>query len=73
MNSEYGSMSHYHYYRQMYLYMLVLWTYCNKHYGASKEAGWTSETNMLVVQTSPDYNSKCYKIYCWNDWNNFRC
>lgn len=62
MNEEYGSMMHYHYYRQMYIYMLVLWNYCVKHYGASKEAGWKSEANMLVVQTIPEYNSRCYNV-----------
>ena len=62
MNEEYGSMQHYHYYRQMYLYNWVLWLYCSKHYGASKEAGWKSDANMLVVQTSPDYASRCYNV-----------
>ena len=62
MNEEYGSMQHYHYYRQMYLYMWILSLYCSKKYGASKEAGWKSEANMLVVQTLPDYASKCYNV-----------
>jgi len=62
MNEEYGSMTHYHYYRQMYLYMWVLSLYCSKKYGASKEAGWKSEVNMLVVQTLPEYVSRCYTV-----------
>lgn len=62
MNTEYGSMQHYHYYRQMFLYNWVLWLYCQKHYGASKEAGWKSECNMLVVQTFPDFGSRCYNV-----------
>ena len=62
MNEEYGSMQHYHYYRQMYLYMWVLWLYCSKKYGASKDAGWKSEANMLVVQTIPSYDSRCYTV-----------
>lgn len=66
MNEEYGSMSHYHYYRQMYLYLWILSLYCQKKYGATKEAGWKSEANMLVVQTLPDYESKCYNVNnCW--------
>lgn len=66
MNPEYGSMTHYHYFRQMYIYMWVLWLYCSKQYGASKESGWKSDANMLVVQTFPDFNSKCYNV--GKDW-----
>lgn len=62
MNEEYGSMNHYHYYRQMFLYSWILWLYCTKHYGASKDTGWTTDANMLVVQTFPEYVSKCYKV-----------
>ena len=62
MNEEYGSMTHYCYYRQMYIYMMVLWLYCTKKYGASKETGWKTDANMLVVQTSPDYSSRCYNV-----------
>ena len=62
MNSEYGSIVHYSYYRQLYLYMWVLWLYCSQKYGASKDAGWKSECNFLVVQTIPDYTSKCYNM-----------
>lgn len=62
MNEEFGSLIHYHYYRQLALYLLVLEQYCLKKYGASKEAGWTYDANFLVVQTFPDYESKCYKL-----------
>ena len=62
MNPEYGSIVHYSYYRQLYLYMWVLWLYCSKRYGASKESGWTSECNFLVVQTIPDYKSICWNM-----------
>ena len=62
MNPEYGSMQHYRYYRQMYLYMWVLSLYCQIHYGASKETGWTSQANMLVVQTSGECASRCYNV-----------
>ena len=62
MNPEYGSIVHYNYYRQLYLYMWVLWLYCSKKYGASKEIGWSSECNFLVVQTVPNYSSHCYNV-----------
>ena len=66
MNPEYGSIVHYSYYRQLYIYMWVLWLYCSRMYGASKETGWTSECNFLVVQTVPDYKSKCWNM--GKDW-----
>lgn len=62
MNEEYGSMMHYHYYRQMYLYSWVLWLYCVQKYGASKNQGWKLDCNMLVVQTFGEYISKCYNV-----------
>lgn len=62
MNEEYGSLVHYHYYRQLALYLWILELYCQKHYGATKEQGWTSDANFLVVQTIPEYVSKCYKL-----------
>lgn len=62
MNREYGSLVKYSYYRQLYLYMWVLSLYCGKYYGATKETGWTSEANFLVVQTLPDYDSACYNL-----------
>ena len=62
MNEEFGSLVHYHYYRQLALYLWILELYCLNQYGASKNAGWTSECNFLVVQTFPDYESQCYKL-----------
>lgn len=62
MNEEYGSLVHYHYYRQLALYNWILWLYCQKHYGATKDRGWKSEANFLVVQTYPEYVSKRYKL-----------
>lgn len=44
------------------LYLWVLWLYCSKQYGASKETGWKTEANFLVVQTIPEYNSRCYRL-----------
>lgn len=66
MNEEWGSMSHYSYYRQMYLYSWVLWLYCTQQYGASKNTGWTMKSNMLVVQTFPDFSSRCFSV--GNNW-----
>lgn len=62
MNEEFGSLVHYHYYRQLALYLLVLEQYCLKEYGASKQVGWTYESNFLVVQTFSDFESQCYKL-----------
>lgn len=62
MNQEYGSLVKYHYYRQLFLYNWILWLYCSREYGASKQAGWQSECNFLVVQTIPDFSSRCYNL-----------
>ena len=62
MNEEYGSLVHYHYYRQLALYLWLLQFYCLKHYGASKEAGWKFNSNFLVVQTSSECASRCYNL-----------
>lgn len=62
MNESYGSLVHYHYYRQLALYLWILELYCLGKYGATKEQGWTSEANFLVVQTIPEYTSKCYQL-----------
>ena len=62
LNHDYGSFVHYHYYRQMYCYMYILWLYCQKKYGASKETGWKSECNILAVQTTEDCESRCFNI-----------
>lgn len=62
MNERFGSLIHYHYYRQLAIYLLVLEQYCLKEYGASRKAGWTYDANFLVVQTSPNYQSECYKL-----------
>lgn len=62
MNQEYGSFFKYQYYRQMYIYSMILWHYCQQKYGVSKELGWTLDCNILAVQTLPDYSSKCINI-----------
>ena len=62
MNPEYGSMQHYSYYRQMFLYLWVLSMYCEKRYGATKQSGWTTSANMLVVETIPEYRSRCFNV-----------
>ena len=62
MNEEYGSLVHYHYYRQLALYLFVLELFASKQYGFSKEIGWKSEANFLVVSTVPDYSAQCHKL-----------
>lgn len=67
MNEEYGSFQHYHYYRQLYCYGYVLWLYCQKKFGATKNTGWNMDFNILAVQTSPDkYNDGQYTSRCFN-------
>jgi len=61
MNEEYGSLIHYHYYRQLYLYNWILWLYYSKE-GITKENGWKSECNFLVVHTGGEFDSKCCKL-----------
>lgn len=62
MNSEYGSMVHYHYARQMAAYSSILFHYCQQYFGTCKNQGWTLNCNMLVVQTIPPYSSKCFHV-----------
>ncbi len=62
MNSEYGSLVKYSYHQQLALYLWILELYCLKFYGASKETGWTSQANFLVVQTFGTFDSKCYNL-----------
>lgn len=62
MNPEYGSMNKYHYYRQMGIYSAVLWYYCQQNFGVCKNTGWTLKANMLVVETLPPYEAKCFYV-----------
>lgn len=62
MNPEYGSMNKYHYYRQMGVYSTILWYYCQQNFGVCKNTGWKLKANMLVVETIPPYNSKCFSV-----------
>jgi hypothetical protein len=57
-----GSFNHYSYARQMAVYSQILWYYCMKNYGVSKETGWQLKANMLVVETIPNYWSKAYVV-----------
>ena len=61
MNPEYGSMYHYHYYRQFALYGDILQLYCMKEYGFTPKT-WDFKANVLVVSTSDPYESQCYPI-----------
>ena len=62
MVPEGGSFDHYNYARQMGCYSQVLWFYCMRNYGVSKETGWKLKTNMLVVETIPNYWSRCFYV-----------
>lgn len=61
MNEEYGSLVHYHYYRQLYLYNWLLWLFYSKE-GITKENGWKSECNFLVIHTGDNFDSKCCNL-----------
>lgn len=61
MNEEYGSLVHYHYFRQLYIYNWLLWLYYSKE-GVTKENGWKSECNFLVVHTADQFDSKCCNL-----------
>ena len=60
MNSEYGSMVHYNYYRQMYIYSYILEEYCRRYMGF--DSSWTMECNMLVVHTAETCQSGCFHV-----------
>lgn len=60
MNSEYGSMSKYHYLRQFHCYAEILKRYCTKEFGF--DDSWTFNANVCVVETFGDHNSKCFRI-----------
>lgn len=62
MNSEYGSLVKFSYHQQLGLYLWILELFCLKFYGATKETGWTSEANFLVVQTSDPNDARCYNL-----------
>lgn len=57
-----GSFNHYHYYRQFGSYSTILWYYCMKKYGVTKEQGWKLNSNVCVVETIPNYWSRCYTV-----------
>lgn len=60
MNQEYGSMVHFNYYRQMYIYSYILEEYCRRYMGFNES--WKMECNMLVVQTSETFQSACFHV-----------
>ena len=62
MGPEGCSFDHYNYARQMACYSQVLWFYCMRNYGVSKETGWKLKANMLVVETIPNYWSRCFYV-----------
>ena len=62
MDPDGGSWYHYNYARQMWAYSQVLWYYCMLNYGVSKGTDWKLSTNMLVVETIPNYWSRPYYV-----------
>ncbi len=59
--SHFGSFYHYHYYRQMAMYAWMLQQFCEREYGYSS-ASWTTESNMVVVETSHGHQASCFKV-----------
>ena len=61
MNPDYGSLYHYHYYRQFALYGDILKLYCMKEFGYN-ENDWDFKASVLVVSTSEPYDSRKFYI-----------
>ncbi len=59
--SYFGSFYNYHYYRQMAMYAWMIQLFCNREYGYSSDL-WTTESNMLVVETSHNHQASCFKV-----------
>lgn len=57
-----GSIYKYHYFRQFAVYSAILWNHAVRTYGACVNQGWKLNCNVLVVQTTAPYTSKCYSI-----------
>lgn len=60
--SDEGSFNHFSYARQMFVYGEILWYYCIRRYGVSKEQGWRFKSNMLVVETIPNNWSRAFYV-----------
>lgn len=59
---ENGSWFNFSYARQMYVYSFILWFHCIYRYGITKYDGWKLNTNMLVVETIPNYWSQSFYV-----------
>lgn len=57
-----GSFNTFSYARQMAVYSEILWYWNMRNNGVSKETGWKLNSNMLVVETIPNYWSKAYTV-----------
>lgn len=57
---ESGSFVHYHYARQMSLYLYVLFLYVKKTYNADKT--WNIVANMIVVETGGEHKSGMFRV-----------
>lgn len=54
------SWSDFSYYRQFYVYSLILAAYCRPKYGYNKS--WTMKGNVCVVETDTDHMSACFNV-----------
>lgn len=57
---EYGSFVHYHYNRQMAMYLWMLFYFCRKKYKADKS--WNLSSNILVIETVLNNASGVYHV-----------
>lgn len=57
-----GSLERLHYYRQLAIYKEILMYYLFKTKGISESSGWTANTNILAVETIPNYYSQSFII-----------
>ena len=57
---DYGSFYHYHYARQMAMYLWMLFYLCKKEYNVDKT--WATSANMIVVETVGDNNAGYFKV-----------
>lgn len=57
---DYGSFIHYHYARQMAMYLWMLFHFCKKEYKIDKS--WNVSANMIVVETGYDNKAGHFKV-----------
>ena len=57
---DYGSFVHYHYSRQMALYLWILYLYCVNEYNVDKT--WDVSANMIVVETTGENRAGVFRV-----------